>query len=227
VRSPATLAKAIVFGFGAAVVGAIIYYVVMRYLNLEIGLVAILTGWMVGKAMSKATAGRGGLLLQISAGLLTYASVAMAYAPFAFLQLGSSGDEAVSGAVADSTGTERPADASSASVLRDSARATAARQPDSIADAPVDNRSTDVEPRTSVAPNPLRALALAAGFVFILPLIVIVDSLPGGLISAAIIGFGMMQAWQLTRAPKLAFEGPFRLSRKEGDADRHGERPPS
>ena len=156
VRSPATLAKAIVYGIGASVVGAIIYYAVMRYLSLEIGLVAILTGWMVGKAMSRATAGRGGRLMQVSAGALTYVSVAMAYFPFALQQT----------------------EASNQGVL--------------------------------------------AFFALALPILVIAGSMPGGLISAAIIGFGMMQAWQLTAAPRLVFEGPFRLAPNSGAGDGGG-----
>lgn len=194
VRSPATLVKAIVYGIGAAVVGAIIYYVVMRYLNLEIGLVAILTGWMVGKAMSKSTAGRGGRLLQVSAALLTYVSVAMAYFPFAMQQAASgSGDLTIAPA--------------------DSAATAAAPTPEDLPAAPGESSSA-----ASGDMNPLIALLLLAGFAFILPILVIIGSMPGGLISAAIIGFGMMQAWQLTGAPTLVFEGPFRLKPKDGDA---------
>lgn len=154
VRSPAVLAKAIAFGFVAAVVGAIIYYAVMRYLNLEIGLVAILTGWMVGKAMSAATAGRGGRFLQVSAGALTYISVAMAYLFFVL------------------------------------------QQP---------------------APATQSAVGLAV-YALVLPIALIFASMPSGLISAAIIGFGMVQAWQLTGAPKLVFEGPFKLAAGVGGA---------
>ncbi|MND05768.1 hypothetical protein D3C83_267600 [compost metagenome] len=63
---------------------------------------------------------------------------------------------------------------------------------------------------------------MLAGFALILPVLVIIGSMPSGLISAAIIGFGMLQAWQLTGAPKLAFEGPFRLARSEGPSDSAG-----
>jgi len=191
VRSPATLGKAIAAGFGAAVVGAIIYYAVMRYFNLEIGLVAILTGWMVGKAMQKATAGRGGRLLQVSAGLLTYVSVAMAYFPFAVQQMNAASQEAAS---AQAEGAPTVA-------------------------APTEPESQSVPGGESAGLNPVVGLIIVAGFALILPILVIVGSMPSGLISAVIIGFGMLQAWQLTGAPTLAFEGPFRLAPKQGDGD--------
>ena len=49
-------------------------------------------------------------------------------------------------------------------------------------------------------------------FVFALPVIVIFGSLPGGLISALIIGFGMHQAWRMTGARKSEITGPFKVN---------------
>jgi len=75
----AALVKAIVYGTGAAVAGAAIYFAVMVFMHLEIGLVAILIGYMVGKAMRKAAIA-GGQKYQILAAALTYAAVGLAYA---------------------------------------------------------------------------------------------------------------------------------------------------
>ena len=47
------------YGFGAAVAGAIVYYGVIAITNLEIGIVALLIGYMVGYAV-RMGAGRGG-----------------------------------------------------------------------------------------------------------------------------------------------------------------------
>src|SRR5262249_7464343 len=47
-RGAAPLVAASLFGLGAAVAGAIIYYAVLALLHLEIGIVAILIGYMVG-----------------------------------------------------------------------------------------------------------------------------------------------------------------------------------
>jgi hypothetical protein len=71
------------FGLGAGIVGAIIYYAVIAILNLEIGIVAILIGYMVGYAIRRGAHGRGGRRFQVLAVALTYASIAMAYTPIA------------------------------------------------------------------------------------------------------------------------------------------------
>ena len=144
VREPLAIAKALLLGFGAALVGAVIYWAVIRFFSLEIGIVAVLNGWMIGKALRMGSGGRGGRILQISAALLTYLSVGMAYVPLA-----------------------------------------------------------------TPASVPLGLGSLISAF--ILPFAVIFASLPGGLISALIIGFGMMQAWQLTGTPTLVLQGPFRV----------------
>jgi len=140
------LGKAVVFGLGAAIAGAIIYWAVIEFLNLEIGLVAILTGWMVGTAMRKGAENHGGRLLQFLSVLLVYLSVSAAYLPFALR--GAEGDVGI---------------------------------------------------------------ITVAFMLAVLPVFSIISSLPGGILSALIIGFGILQAWQLTGAAKIVFEGPFRV----------------
>jgi hypothetical protein len=41
--------------------------------------------------------------------------------------------------------------------------------------------------------------------------VVIAGSMPGGVLSAAIIGFGMLQAWKMTAAPAVVVSGPYRI----------------
>ena len=55
------------------------------------------------------------------------------------------------------------------------------------------------------------AVAMLLGFVAILPVLVIVGSLPGGILSALIIFFGMRQAWKMTAAPVIEILGPYRV----------------
>ena len=43
------------------------------------------------------------------------------------------------------------------------------------------------------------------------PISAIFDGATGGFLSALIIGFGMMQAWQQAKQPHVVFEGPFRV----------------
>ena len=82
-RGMGTLALATVFGIGAAVAGAALYYAVIAITNFEIGLVAIAIGYMVGYAVRKG-AGGGGRRFQIVAIVLTYWAVGLAYVPLAF-----------------------------------------------------------------------------------------------------------------------------------------------
>jgi hypothetical protein len=63
---------ALVFGLGAGIVGAVIYYAVIAITNFEIGIVAILIGYMVGYAVRKGARGRGGRRFQVLAVALTY-----------------------------------------------------------------------------------------------------------------------------------------------------------
>src|SRR4051812_24170112 len=70
-----------VFGLGAGIAGAAIYYAVIAIANLEIGIVAILIGYMVGYAVRKGANGRGGRRFQVLAVALTYTAVALAYTP--------------------------------------------------------------------------------------------------------------------------------------------------
>ena len=56
------------------------------------------------------------------------------------------------------------------------------------------------------------ALAFLAGLSFALPVLAVIGSLPGGIISAAIIAFGMLQAWRMTAAPRLVITGPYRIA---------------
>src|SRR5215468_5375345 len=79
--------KAAGFGAGAGVVGAAIYYAVIAFAHLEIGIVAILIGYMVGYSVRRGANGRGGRRFQVLAALLTYASVAFAYTPLAIHQV--------------------------------------------------------------------------------------------------------------------------------------------
>ena len=89
-RSAGPLLLAGLLGLGAAIAGAAIYYGVIAIAHVEIGIVAILIGYMVGWAVRKGGGGRGGRRFQILAVALTYFSVGLAYSPLAFKQLSGS-----------------------------------------------------------------------------------------------------------------------------------------
>lgn len=76
--------RAALAGLGAAAVGSGIYYAVRALTGYEIGLVAILVGFMVGKAVRWGTLGRGGRGYQVLAVFLTYMSISSTYLPVIF-----------------------------------------------------------------------------------------------------------------------------------------------
>ncbi|MBN9681720.1 MULTISPECIES: hypothetical protein [unclassified Corallococcus] len=78
--------KAAVFGFGAAIAGALVYWVV-SLTGYNIGLIAILVGWMVGTAVFKGSESRGGWFYQALAVGLTYFAVAASLAPDVYKEL--------------------------------------------------------------------------------------------------------------------------------------------
>jgi predicted lipid-binding transport protein (Tim44 family) len=177
-RGVAPFVRAGLFGLGAGLAGAIVYYGVIAILNLEIGIVAILIGYMVGYAVRKGAGGRGGRRFQVLAVALTYASIALAYTPMVFTQPSEPDKQVTQNAPA----------------------------------AQADGRPISALPATPAPErSPIVVLGLLLAFVAALPMIVVFGSLPSGLISAAIIFFGMSQAWRMTGVPKLKILGPYRV----------------
>jgi len=70
----------------------------------------------------------------------------------------------------------------------------------------------DAEARPVTGGQALKALGALAVLFLGLPVIAIVYSMPQGLISALIIGFGLRQAWRMTAGIPLEVTGPYRVS---------------
>jgi hypothetical protein len=165
---------AALFGVGAGIVGAAIYYAVIAIAHLQIGIVAILIGYMVGYAVRRGAGNRGGRRLQVLAVALTYLAVAFAYTPFVI----------------------------AAAVEKSHEPAAASATPSET------NTPTAAAQRPGIS---LLRLLVSIGLIAALPVIVIVSSMPSGLITAFIIFIGMRQAWRMTARPELLILGPFRV----------------
>lgn len=74
-----SLLKAALFGGAAALAGCAIYATVAIVAHLELALIAILIGYMVGRAIRYASNGRGGRPQQILAVVLTYFAITFSY----------------------------------------------------------------------------------------------------------------------------------------------------
>lgn len=90
-------ARAVLFGVGAAVAGAAGYGGIMMATNMEIGLISIAVGWLVGKAVRAGSLGRGGWRYQLLAAVLTYTSICCAYAAFIYWLAEDKSPEVVAG----------------------------------------------------------------------------------------------------------------------------------
>ncbi|MCA9406536.1 MAG: hypothetical protein KC684_08360 [Candidatus Omnitrophica bacterium] len=81
----------LVLGIPAAVVGSGIYYAIMALTGYEIGLVAIVIGFLVGAAVRKGANYRGGWLYQTIAVVLTYMAICSTYMPYIIEGAGQEG----------------------------------------------------------------------------------------------------------------------------------------
>ena len=81
-----SLMRAALYGGAAALGGCMLYALVAIVLHAEIGLIAILVGWMVGKAIRHGSYGRGGRPQQILAVALTYFAITTSYIPVVLYQ---------------------------------------------------------------------------------------------------------------------------------------------
>lgn len=78
---PGRLGRAALWGAGAAVAGAILYYAVLAITHLQIGLIAVAVGYLVGRAVRQGSDVPGGRKYQALAVGLTYVSIASSYLP--------------------------------------------------------------------------------------------------------------------------------------------------
>lgn len=92
--------RALAFGLGASVLGATLYFGLLAVTDREIELVAILVGFMVGKAVRHGSGGRGGRRYQWLAVALTYLAIASTYAPFVMRGFGEPTNASAAGVTA-------------------------------------------------------------------------------------------------------------------------------
>jgi len=176
--------RALLFGGVAGIMGTVIWSLIIHFTGYEIGLIAIVVGVGVGKAVRKGSRGRGGWKYQTLAMVLTYLSITTSYVPIV-------AKDFVQGAnnhAAKTAGT-------------------------SATDSPVGRQGTDAaatsgSPAKSSLTAPVALLAFLAlmwGFALIAPFLAGVSNIMG----IIIIGIGLYEAWKFNR--RVVATGPFRL----------------
>ena len=186
-RRGSRFSKALLYGVGGMIAGAAIWYGVAKFLNLEIGLIAILLGWLVGKGVMKGSDERGGRRYQVMAVLLTWYGIGLGYFPFMIenAQEQSSATAAVS---SDSMTTEAPVSSGE------------------TAESPIEAPATGDSDLGFFGAVGTLLLMTAA-----LPWYAVSGGFPGSLISILIYGFALLQAWRMTASRELVISGPFKV----------------
>ena len=196
---PGRVLRALVAGFGAAVLGAGIYYAVLALTGYEIGLIAIVVGFLVGGAVRWGSYARGGWLYQAMAVGLTYVAIVSTYVPFIIKGANEqAAEESAASGAPPATATSATGDATAAT--------------SKAADAATTKDSADV-----AAPSFGEfavAMVTMAGVILALPFLAGVKNVLGLLI----ISFALYQAWKMNRRQQLVVTGPFRLAPSAGGA---------
>lgn len=176
---PISLARAFLYGAGAALGGCILYATVSIVTGLEIGLIAIVVGVMVGKAIRHASHGRGGRPQQILAVVLTYFAITTSYIPVLLYHF-----------------AKNPQLIQHAQAKR--------QQTQDRAPAAAPDTSTPGKARPSFGGVVLLLLLLAAVAPFLS-----LGSGVSGLITLFIIFIGLQRAWKLTGRSEILVMGPY------------------
>lgn len=218
--------RALLYGIGAAIVGAIGYYLFVSLTGLEWGLITALVGVGVGQAVRIGSRSQGGRKFQLLAVVLAYLAMGGAYLPLGVKEFAKGWSQ---GAAADERAAAVHApDASTASTA--SREQAAAGESNASGDAA--NASDDSTALTTPATSS-RALAsakgrkpqvnggiLALGFaaivlagilaLFAMPILVALGSPISGLIMV----FALIRAWRQNvgvATEQVRVAGPFRL----------------
>ena len=112
------VARAVAAGMAAALGGSILYWAILAITGYEFGLIAVVVGIAVGKAVNWGSRGKGGWRYQTIAMALTYLALVGAYVPLMIAELSkqpaaqtASADSAVQASGTPETAAQQPAEA--------------------------------------------------------------------------------------------------------------------
>jgi hypothetical protein len=175
--------RALVYGIGAAILGMIVYAAFTIITSIEIGIMSLVVGFLVGRAMKIGAKGAGGTRYQIAAVILTYAAVSMAAVPIAIFQESKHADTQVT--------------------------APAASTPDSPAASSAGSESSAAS-GSSVRPSALGTLGVLIFLGLASPFLDLSGDFVHGAIGLVILFVGIRYAWRLTAGTETPpVSGPF------------------
>jgi len=192
---PSAVFRALAFGTAAALAGTALWFAVAKLTGFEVGLISIVIGMLVGRAVLRGSRGRGGPLFQLIAVVLTYGSITLAYVPDVVQTLLTA---------------EEPAQQASAAAAPSGP--TADGQP--VA-APADAEPVAATSEADAAPTSTVGMVAALGGLFLLCFAIAAAApfLAGfeNIIGILIIAFGLYEAWKINRRAAPVVVGPLEL----------------
>jgi hypothetical protein len=193
--------RAILFGSGAALAGAAIYYAILAATGYSIGLIAILVGYIVGRAVNVGSNGKGGRKYQLLAALLTYFAMSSTYVVEGLRQISEETSKNSTAGVPNIPG------------------ATGVVAMDGTVETPDEKAAPDpgaglgnTGQPTAEKPSP-KAGSMLVGIIAIIILVLLSPILAGfsSPILLLILGFGVYKAWTMNRGINTDVSGPFNL----------------
>lgn len=174
--------RALGAGFAAAVAGSVLYYAILAISGYEFGLIAIVVGMAVGKAVNWGAHGRGGWRYQTMAIALTYLAIVSSYVPVIVSEI-----------------RKQPAAVEASAKPGETAIPAAENQ---AAQKPAGNEA----PLT--ATGAIAAIAILVGLLLALPFLSGVENIMG----VIIIGIGLYEAWKFNRKGQVNITGPHAIA---------------
>jgi hypothetical protein len=206
VAGASRFSRALLFGLGGMLAGAAAWYGVAKLANIEAGIIAILLGFLVGKAVFVGSGHRGGRRYQVLAVILTYLGIGTAYAPFAvegyLANEKAAADSAAAVHGADPAAPNRPVSELSPEELQQESKRL-----DSLVAAQDSHRAAQSRRNPVLAGVMLAGIALAG--VLTLPVLALVGSF--SVLSVLFYVLAIVQAWRTTRSARIEIAGPFRV----------------
>jgi hypothetical protein len=196
----------------AAVGGSILYFAVAAITGREFGLVAIVVGFMVGKAVQKGSRGRGGWAYQTLAVSLTYLAIVSTYIPLVAKEFQNAPARSARAIPRPKRGADTVVAPNDLTPAASDSLAAAARSDSGF---PVEQAGA---PRASTgfgkAPAHLGfgTVLLGIGALILLAAIIPIASGFSNIIGILIIGIAVFESWKLNRRLALKITGPYRVN---------------
>ena len=197
-------ARALLFGVGAAIVGAAIYYAILAVTGYSIGIIAIFVGYLVGRAVNVGSKGKGGRKYQLLAALLTYFAMSSTYLVEGLRQISEESSKKSADSTSTIVGTSSATSADS--VAETDEYQEAETSPDLMG---TSSKVDSAAGKRHAQPSGSVLVLLVA----VLTLLLLAPILAGfsSPILLLILGFGVFQAWKMNRPVSAELTGPFNL----------------